>query len=98
MKNSHPTLCSVLSLLAASLFTTAAGFIDIAFAQSATATLRGTVVDEQGAVVPGATITVTDATRAVQRQAPINNDGYFIMSQLPPDRYAVDGASREPDT
>ena len=51
MKNSHPTLCSVLSLLAASLFTTAAGFIDIAFAQSATATLRGTVVDEQGAVV-----------------------------------------------
>jgi Carboxypeptidase regulatory-like domain len=97
MKYSHPTLRSFLSLLAASLFITAARFIEIAFAKSATATLSGTVV-EQGAVVPGATVTAPDATKAVRWQVTTNNDGYFTVSQLPPSRHAVDEASRGPDT
>ncbi|HEY9430746.1 MAG TPA: carboxypeptidase regulatory-like domain-containing protein [Blastocatellia bacterium] len=96
MKNSHPKLCCVLSFLAASLFITAAGFIDSAFAQSAAATLSGTVTDEQGVVVPGVTVTVTDAAKAKQRQ--VTNNGYFIVSQLPLSRYAVNEASLEPDT
>ena len=98
MKNSHPKLCCVLSFLAASLFITAAGFIDSAFAQSAAATLSGTVTDEQGVVVPGVTVTVTNAAKAKQRQVTNNNNGYFIVSQLPLSRYAVNEASLEPDT
>jgi len=58
-------------------------------AQSATATLSGTVVDEQGAVVPDANITVADAARAVERQATTNSEGYFIVTQLPPSTYTV---------
>lgn len=58
-------------------------------AQSATATLSGTVVDAQGAVVPGANITVMDVARAVERQAATNSEGYFIVTQLPPSAYTV---------
>jgi len=58
-------------------------------AQSATATLSGTVVDEQGAVVPGANVTLADAGRAVERQATTNSEGYFIVTQLPPSACTV---------
>jgi len=89
MKSSLPKLRSLLSLLAASLFITAAAFTGVAFTQSATATLSGTVVDEQGAVIPGVNIIVTDAAKAVQRQVTTNSDGYFTLPQLPPSRYII---------
>lgn len=89
MKSLLPRQYGVLFLLAVSLFITAAGFIDPAFAQSATATLSGTVTDEQGAVISSVNITVTDVAKAVQRQVTTNSDGYFTVSQLPPSRYIV---------
>ncbi len=58
-------------------------------AQSATATLSGTVVDEQGAVVPGANITVADAAKSVERTGVTNSEGSFTVTQLSPSTYTV---------
>lgn len=89
MKSLLPRLCGVLFLLAVSLFVTTATFTNIALAQSATAVLSGTVTDEQGAVIPGVNIIVTDVAKAVQRQVTTNSDGYFTLPQLPPSKYIV---------
>jgi hypothetical protein len=58
-------------------------------AQSATASLSGTVVDERGAVVSGVSITITSVETAVHRQVATNKEGYFAASLLTPDRYTV---------
>jgi hypothetical protein len=60
-----------------------------AAAQSATASLSGTVVDENGAVVAGATVKITDAARAFERLATTNDDGFFTFVQLQPAAYVV---------
>ncbi len=62
---------------------------DAVFAQSATATLTGTVTDENGAVVAGARVTVTDLSKQLERQATTSSDGYFIVPQLPPSHYKI---------
>lgn len=58
-------------------------------AQSATATLSGTVVDEQGAVVPSANITVVDAAKSVERTGVTDSEGSFTVTQLSPSTYTV---------
>jgi Carboxypeptidase regulatory-like domain/TonB dependent receptor-like, beta-barrel len=65
------------------------GSFETIFAQSATATLTGTVTDENGAVVAGATVTVTDPAKQLERQVTTSSDGYFILPQLPPSRYKI---------
>ena len=65
------------------------GSFDAVFAQSATATLTGTVTDETGAVVAGATITVTDSAKQLERQITTNSDGFFILPQLLPSHYKI---------
>lgn len=60
-----------------------------ASAQSATATLSGTVIDEQGAVIAGATIKITDKAKATERVVATNNEGYFILTQLAPSNYQL---------
>ena len=70
-------------------FTSGPGAIAFAWAQSATATLSGTVLDEHGAVVSGVGVTIASAGTGLRREATSNRDGYFSVSLLPPDRYAV---------
>src|SRR5258708_18853760 len=60
-----------------------------AFAQSASATLSGTVDDTNGAVIPGVTITVTNNATGAQRQTTTNAEGYFVVPLLPPSRYQI---------
>src|SRR5260370_21254511 len=60
-----------------------------ASAQVATATLSGTVEDQNGAVVVGATITVLDANTRRQRETTTNDQGYFVIPLLPPTTYKV---------
>jgi hypothetical protein len=64
-------------------------FSSTVFAQSATATLTGTITDESGAVVAGATVTITDSAKQVERQVTTNSDGFFILPQLPPSQYKL---------
>lgn len=60
-----------------------------ASAQSATANLSGTVIDQQNAVVAGASVTITDEARAFERTTTTNGDGNFIFTQLAPSRYTI---------
>ncbi len=60
-----------------------------AFGQSATATLSGTVTDQNGAVVPGATITLVNNGTTLQRQATTSESGGFTIPLLPPGTYIL---------
>src|SRR5215203_7523913 len=72
-----------LALAAALLCVTAAR------AQSPAATLGGTVLDENGAVVPSVEITVLNLSTAVQRHALTGGEGAFVVPLLPPGRYTL---------
>src|SRR6266571_5295542 len=52
-------------------------------AQSASATLSGTVEDSQGAVVPGITVAVLNLDTSLQRQALTNQSGSYTFVLLP---------------
>jgi hypothetical protein len=58
-----------------------------AHAQSASATLSGTVTDEAGAVIPTVNITVLNLSTALQRHATTDDHGSYVIPLLPPGRY-----------
>jgi hypothetical protein len=58
-------------------------------AQVAHAELRGTVVDESGAALPGASITATHVDTGVARTAVSSSTGAFTMPALPVGRYRL---------
>jgi hypothetical protein len=58
-----------------------------AFAQNR-ATLRGSISDEFGATIVGATVTLTDAN-GVAKTATTNNDGAYSFTNLAPGRYQI---------
>jgi len=60
-----------------------------AMAQSASATLSGTVVDSNGAVVPGAAVTIADTARGFERNVTTSNDGSFAIPLLQPSTYTL---------
>ncbi len=60
-----------------------------AFSQSATATLSGTVVDQNGAAIPGVAITVLNAGTSLQREVSSNDQGDFVVPVLSPGTYQV---------
>ena len=60
-----------------------------AFAQSATGTITGTVVDGTGAALPGATVNVTEAATASVRTATTDGAGLFRFAALNPGRYSL---------
>lgn len=57
--------------------------------QSATATLSGIITDPQGAVIPGAQITATQKATGVQRETTTNDEGFYVLTNLPPGEYEV---------
>src|SRR5215469_6803967 len=54
-----------------------------------TATLKGTVVDPQSAVVSGATVTVTNTATGITRTTKSLGDGSYQVPALPPASYLV---------
>jgi hypothetical protein len=58
-------------------------------AQSVYGSVFGTVTDKTGAVVPGATITVTDEAKGTVETAVSNDSGEFNVGHLVPDVYDV---------
>jgi hypothetical protein len=60
-----------------------------ALAQVAQAELRGTIVDESGAALPGATVTATHVETGTSRIAVTSATGTYVMPALPVGRYAV---------
>ena len=59
------------------------------FGQGATATLSGIVVDQNGAAIPAANVTVKNIGTALLRQTTTNDQGYFTIPLLPPSTYTV---------
>jgi hypothetical protein len=55
----------------------------------ATADLRGTITDPQGAVVSNATVTIRDKARNFERSATTDSDGEYLMLAVPPGEYEV---------
>ena len=58
-------------------------------AQSASARITGTVKDSQGAVVPGAKVTVVNVNTGVESHATTDSDGYYQALDLPIGAYKV---------
>jgi hypothetical protein len=59
------------------------------FAQSgvATADLAGTVTDPQGAVIPGATVTLRNSNTNIARTVTTDSDGRYVFSAVQPAEY-----------
>ena len=59
------------------------------FAQQATARIVGTVSDEQGAVIPGVKITVTNTATNLASNTTTDKDGFFQVLDLPIGTYRM---------
>ena len=59
----------------------------VASAQEVTATITGTITDQSGAAVVGATVTATSVERGVTYTSPTNDAGIYRLSNLPVGNY-----------
>ena len=60
-----------------------------AWAQGNVGTLNGTVLDASGAVIPGATVTATDAATGVENRTTTTSAGAYTLPYLPQGNYTV---------
>jgi hypothetical protein len=61
----------------------------LTLAQTATTSLRGTIKDPGGALVPGATISITDNDTGKAFSTTSNTAGAYQFAQIPPAKYTV---------
>src|SRR5262245_28362076 len=61
----------------------------LSFSQSATTTLRGTVSDAKGAVVIGATVTLTNGATGFSRTVKTDGQGSYQFLEVPPATYVM---------
>src|SRR6266566_9524672 len=67
-----------------------AGFASVAMAQSSTTgSIEGTVSDQNGAAVRGATVTVTSPNLISPQTATTNDNGRYSILNLPPGPYKI---------
>ncbi|MET0211958.1 MAG: carboxypeptidase-like regulatory domain-containing protein, partial [Vicinamibacterales bacterium] len=59
-------------------------------AQQGTSEIRGRVVDQNGAVLPGVTVVLTNEDTGVFRETISGADGSYFATQLIPGRYRID--------
>ena len=59
------------------------------FGQAPTGNVLGTVTDESGAVIPNATLTITNKATGVARSVTTNADGTFSAPALPAGQYEL---------
>ncbi|MSO20667.1 MAG: TonB-dependent receptor [Acidobacteria bacterium] len=58
-------------------------------AQTTTATISGTATDESGGVLAGAAITVTNRDTGLRRSTTTQDNGRYVVAQLPPGPYEM---------
>src|SRR5205809_3142039 len=76
----RPTIAALLML---------ATFAPASSAQTSLATLRGKVTDQQGGVLPGATVTTRQIETNSTRSGVTNESGQFYVPSLPAGSYEV---------
>src|SRR6516162_795423 len=59
------------------------------FGQAETGTISGTITDKSGAVVPGATVTVTSSNTGFTRSTTTGGSGAYAIPSLKPDTYTI---------
>src|SRR5215469_17134687 len=65
----------------------ALGFASSTTAQTATTSLRGTVSDNSGAVIPGAQVLLANALTSFSRSTTTNSQGAYEFVEIPPATY-----------
>jgi hypothetical protein len=66
----------------------------LAWGQAGSSTIRGTVVDQQGAVIPGASVTLTNPSTGFTRSQTTNEVGKFSFELVPPGTYSIEVGSQ----
>src|SRR5580704_12001290 len=79
------------------------GFVVVAFAftiaptafpQATNATLTGTIKDQTGAAIAGATVTATNTSTGIQKSGASNSDGYYTVVELVPGTYDIQATQK----
>jgi Carboxypeptidase regulatory-like domain/TonB dependent receptor len=83
MRRSTALCCSLL------LFVTVTGAFHYGWSQEVTASITGTISDQSGAAVLGATVTATSEERGQSYTAVTNESGLYRIAQLPVGSYAL---------
>lgn len=65
------------------------GTLQISYGQTINGTIVGSVTDAQGAIVPGATVTVRNVETGLERQVVSNDEGRYRVPGLPVGVYSV---------
>ena len=78
-----------ITFLLSAMLVSLAMFAGAVFAQQITATVTGTITDPAGAVVPGATVTVTSVDTALVKTVTTNDDGNYTVPFLQPGTYNI---------
>src|SRR5215213_3387348 len=68
--------------------------LPLLFGQSDVGRIVGTIADSTGAVIPGASITVTNEKTSQERKAVADHTGRYAMPNLPPSTYAIKAESK----
>ena len=76
----------VVALLAGLIFS----ITTLVYAQTGTASLRGTVTDSSGAIVSNAKVTLTNKERGFERTIMSGSAGGYEFLQVPPGTYQID--------
>lgn len=71
------------------LSTIVIGALSNVFGQTSNATISGSVVDQKGAVIPGATVTVKNVDTGFTRTVTTEADGKFQFSEIPIGGYEI---------
>ena len=71
------------------LFTVVVLAVTPALAQMTTGSVSGTVADQTGAVIPGATVTLTNDATGVTREVQTNQVGTFVIDRVRPGTYTI---------
>jgi hypothetical protein len=63
---------------------------NLSYAQSGRSLVRGTVKDQQGNVVAGATVTLVNAERSLSRTQTTTQEGTYVFTAIPPGTYKLE--------
>jgi len=61
----------------------------VSWAQTSSTSLRGTIVDPKGAVIPGVAVTITNSATAVSRTTKTDGQGFYQFVEVPPATYTL---------
>src|SRR5215212_4398984 len=80
---------TILQIFTVFVFALGLAIIPISAQTSTTGNIEGTVTDTTGAVVPGATVTVSGGNLIRPVSVTANDEGFFRIGNVPPGKYTV---------